>query len=283
VGFANWRPALLIYGLVGFVVAAVFWMVFRDWPRRHPLCNRAERELIERGRPAGAPSSHGKATRVPLRQLVTSRSMWLMCLCQWGTNVGWAFLVTWLPIYLMEVKGIGQVARGGMVTTALTFGMVGMLLGGVVTDVAVRKLGVRWGRSLPLVGSRFVAMLAYLACLRLDSPWLLTAAFAVVAFFTDLGTGASWAYMQDVGGRHVGSILGWANMWGNLGAFAIAGVIPWVLAKWDSNGDWHEVFLVCAAGFLVSGIAALGIDASVPIAPCDEKEAPAQPELPDQS
>ena len=42
--------------------------------------------------------------------------------------------------------------------------------------------------------------------------------FSIVAFGTDFGGPSIWAFTQDVGGRHVGSVLGWGNMWGNLGA-----------------------------------------------------------------
>ena len=101
----------------------------------------------------------------------------------------------------------------------------------------------------------------FLACLTLDSPEAITAALALVAFSTDLGTPALWAYMQDAGGKHVGSVLGWGNMWGNLGAAAS----PLALEAMRHALGWQGVFLTCAAAFLVSGISAAGIDATVPI------------------
>ena len=122
------------------------------------------------------------------------------------------------------------------------------------------------------MGSRFIAALAYLACLWLDTPWAAVAAFSMVAFMTDLGVPATWSFMQDVGGRHVGSALGWANMWGNLGASATAGFLPWILKHHNQNNDWHAAFLVCAASFFVAGIASLGIDASVPLVPSEQEK-----------
>ena len=35
----------------------------------------------------------------------------------------------------------------------------------------------------------------------------------------DMGLPAIWGYNLDVGKRNVGVVLGWGNMWGNLGAF----------------------------------------------------------------
>ena len=111
--------------------------------------------------------------------------------------------------------------------------------------------------------SRLVAMAAYLVCLLPLSAWAATAAFAVVAFATDLGIGAAWAFKQDVGGRHVGSILGWGNMWGNFGA----AVSPLLLnGMVESSHNWNAAFLTCAAAYFVAGVAALGIDANIPLA-----------------
>jgi nitrate/nitrite transporter NarK len=108
-------------------------------------------------------------------------------------------------------------------------------------------------------------MAAFASCLLFHTPWPVVLALGLVAMMTDLGTPAIWAYNQDVGGRYVGSILGWNNMWGNLGA-ALA---PSLLDKVIGVG-WNEAFLACAAAFLVSGVLALGVDASVPVAPREE-------------
>ena len=88
-------------------------------------------------------------------------------------------------------------------------------------------------------------------------------ALSVVAFATDLGTASGWSYCQDVGGRYVGSILGWGNMWGNLGATVSPILLAWVF----ENHGWSNMFLVCAVAFGLAGTAVMGIDASRPIAP----------------
>ena len=98
-------------------------------------------------------------------------------------------------------------------------------------------------------------------------PLAATAAFAVVAFATDFGNPAVWAFNQDVGGRYVGSVLGWGNMWGNLGAALSPPLLNWVVGA----GEWQLAFLTCAGAFLLSGICALGIRADLPIAPPEEK------------
>jgi MFS transporter, ACS family, glucarate transporter len=103
---------------------------------------------------------------------------------------------------------------------------------------------------------------AFIACLFVDSPRLATAVFCVVAITTDLGTASVWAFMQDIGGKHVGSVLGWGNMWGSVGAACSAVVLNRLI---EGPGGWEAAFVACALAFLLSGVTALGVDATVPI------------------
>jgi MFS transporter, ACS family, glucarate transporter len=277
----GWRPVMYVYGFAGLFVAAIFWFYFRDRPEQHPGCNAAERELIAAGRPANAPSPHGKAGGIPLKRLVLSRSMWFMCLAQLGTNMGWVFLVTWLPRYLIDVHNVPILERGLMAMMPMLIGIGGMLAGGVFTDALVPKIGLRWGRRLPMMVTRFTAAAGYGLCLWFaaqspgswwNSPWMFIAAFSLVAFSTDMGAPSTWAFKQDVGGRYVGSILGWGNMWGNLGAAMSPPIYNFFLGETPTIQDWNTMFLVGMGAFAFAGICALGIDATIPIAPPDEDE-----------
>ncbi len=255
----GWRWVLALYGASGIFVALLFWKVFRESPREHSKCNEAERELILAGGDENAIS--GQQPFPPLIPLIKSGTMWLMCLLQFAINMGWVFLVTWLPTYLKDVKLVDPKIAGLMTTIVLFAGIVGMLLGGRMTDLATRKLGVRRGRTIPLLCCYALAATAYLICPQLESTWAFIAAAAVVAFATDMSVPVIWAYMQDVGGKNTAAVLGWGNMWGNFGAGTMAWLVPSILAEWATNGDWHEAFYVFAGAFIVAGLASLGINA----------------------
>jgi sugar phosphate permease len=258
--YIGWRWVLTLYGAVGFLVAVYFYRVFRETPADHPDCDEAEQALITANELESAET--GPPSFPPIWLLIQSGTMWLMCALQFGINIGWVFLVTWLPTYLQDVKQVDPRIGGLMSTIVLFAGIVGMLCGGPLTDIATKKLGRRWGRSLPMVGCYTIAVAAYLSCLYLDSSWSFIVAASVVAFATDMSVPAIWAYMQDVGGRNTAAVFGWGNMWGNLGAATTPLLVPIVLDKWDTNGDWHEAFLLFSVGYIVAGIAALGINAN---------------------
>ena len=258
VAFANWRPALIIDGLVGLVIAAAYWHIVRTRPEEHPRCNEAERALLPRTADEKPPSlaTLGRVLLATCR----NRSVWLNCLVQTAVNMGWAFLITWLPTYLAEVWHVEPLAGGRMATVVLACGMIGMLCGGAFCDWTTRLLGPRWGRVAPIIVGSTLAGGAYLVCPWAPSAWAVVACCGLVSFGTDLGTPALWSFMQDVGGKSVGTIAGWGNMWGNFGAAAAAKILPWVVANLDANKDWHEVFLVCAGSYLVAILAALGMN-----------------------
>lgn len=274
----GWRPVMVLYGAVSVLVAAAFWWSFRNRPEEHPRCNRAECALIAGSRPAGTVNPHGKAGTIPLRWLAASIDMWMNSIMQFTTNIGWVFLVTLLPRYLDDVHKVPLVEQGVMAATPLIMGWAGMLLGGKLTDVLVPFVGLRWGRCLPMAVTRFTAALGFALCLFFatmqpgswaSSPWMYIAAFSLMAFSTDMGNPALWAYVQDVAGRHSGSVLGWGNMWGNLGAFVAPHLYGFLLGETPSVADWNTMFAVCAVSFVISGICALGINANRVVIPPD--------------
>ncbi len=98
----RWRIVFAIYGSLGLVWVVVFAWLYRDSPREHPWCNAEEVELIAPG--AAAAPARPRITLPPLAMLA-SKEMLLMCVIGFCVDVGWVFLVSWLPQYLMETYG----------------------------------------------------------------------------------------------------------------------------------------------------------------------------------
>ena len=99
----------------------------------------------------------------------------------------------------------------------------------------------------------------------LNSPWAFTAAFCLIYFSVDLGQSAFWAYAQDAGGKYVGSVLGWGNMWGNLGAAFGPLLYNYLLGENPTSAEWNNLFWLGLIAFVFAGIATFGLDASKPV------------------
>lgn len=195
---------------------------------------------------------------------------------QFFTNIGWLFVVTWLPRYLDKVHGVPLAEQALMTAVPTAAGIIGMLFGGRWTDLAARKLGLKWGRRLPIASTRLLSAFGYGICLTLGIlctpdpttrwlPWAMIAGLSVMVMGVDLGVPATWAYAQDVGGKYTGAILGWANMWGNIGAAVAPLIYNAVLGETPSLTQWNTMFAVCAVAFILSGLCGLVLDATKPI------------------
>jgi MFS family permease len=253
----GWRRVFGLYTLVGLNIGILFWIWFRNTPTEH-----ASHADVEPGN-----STHLDAGQIPVPgrppwiSMMTSAGLWLQCLSQFILNVAWTFLPIWLPTYLMVTYSVGLEQVALLVTVPSLAGMVGCLLGGVATDHLSRRLGVKWGRQLMGIVSQCIAALGIIGALYAEDLHTAIAACSLCWFGSDLTVGATLSYFQDTGGRYVGTFLGWANMFGNLGA----AVSPVLLGYVVDNHGWPLALCLCACLFAGAGILWFGIDARTPI------------------
>ena len=262
----NWRIVFMLYGSFGVVWAGLFVWLYRDRPREHPWCNAAEAELI-----AAHQAAEPKQRRfdLPIVGMLTSKEIWLMCAINALVNFGWIFLATWLPQYLVEMHGayvtehIGDkgVVAGLMTACTVVAAMCGGMLGGRSTDLLVRRFGRTWGRRLPGMCAGMLVAGMYLVVPQLAGVWLFIGAMIAIAFTIDFGLGATWASYQDIGGRHVATVLGCGNMCGNLAASYFGRQIGYLA----DEGAWNTVFYISAGSMAMASLCWFLFDASQPI------------------
>jgi ACS family glucarate transporter-like MFS transporter len=273
----NWRNAFALFGCIGIVWAAAFWIFFRDRPEDHPRVNAAERALLT-GRERGA--AHGA---VPWKAFLRSRSVKMLWLQYMAINFWWPFYLTYLPTYVKEVRGVNlkdspalgvmQALFGGMVTAPTLQKMVGALLtglplflGGIGCMLAgslAAPLARRFGnlalvrKRLAMTGCLCAAMFLLISS-HISSPMLAMFVLAMASFSNDLLMPSAWATCMDVGGRHSGTLSGSMNMMGNLAASLFALTAGYVLKVTHNN--WNLLFFGGAAFYVVAAVAWKFID-----------------------
>lgn len=257
----HWRHTFPIFGMVGCVWAVAWFWWFRDDPRDHKRVNAAELELVG----GAAPPPHGA---VPWGMLLHSRNLWVICAMYFTAIYGWYFYITWLPTYLLTARGFDLKAVGWLAALPLLSIAAGVFLGGWLSDVFVRRFGLRVGRRLTGVVGLPLAAVAVMAGMATATPMASALLLASAAGLAALGVSPAWAVCLEIGGRHSGVVTGAMNTFGNLGGALCPVVVGFCLERW---GSWTVPLTTIAVLYLVAAACWMAIDPTRPIvaARCD--------------
>lgn len=246
----HWRRTFALFAVVGLVWAAAWAWWFRDDPHSHPGVNRAELRAIG-GDP---PRAH---VAVPWMRLARSRSLWTLCLMYFSAIYGWYFYITWLPTYLLRARGFALGTVGWLAALPLLGIAAGVLAGGWLSDVLVRRWGLRAGRRAPGVVGLPLAAAAVLGALNTGSASAAALLFAAAAGLAAMGVGPAWAVCLEIGGVHAGVVSGAMNTFGNLGGALSPVVIGLCLERW---GGWTASLSTVAGFYVLAAACWLAVD-----------------------
>jgi sugar phosphate permease len=179
--------------------------------------------------------------------------------------VGFAgnFITNSLPIYLRDHRHLSDETTASLTGLPLAAGIVSCLLGGVVSDWLIHRLGSRtWGRRI--VGCTVLALASWLAMFTLwiQEAWLLGVVLSAWFFMNDANMGPAWASCADVGEHHAGTLSGAMNMTGSL--FGAAGTA--VAGYCFRRGLDPPVFIAFAVSYALAALCWLAVDVTKPVA-----------------
>jgi len=254
---AGWRWAFIVFGLVGVLWAAGFWLWFRDEPAQHARVNAAELNVIR----AGTEAQALHVEPIPWQAVFRTTGIWLLGLAMISSAFNSYFYYTWFPTYLQDARGMPNLEAGELSSLVLAGGGAGVLLGGLVADRIQRS-------QLPVVRVRRVfggaAYLVAAGCLTIaiasDHPTTLAIFAALSCFVVHLTLPNWWSAAIEQSGRHVGALFGLMNMMGVVGALASQWFVG-AFADWQSHRglsgreQWDPVFPVYVGVLLIGALA----------------------------
>jgi nitrate/nitrite transporter NarK len=260
-----WRAVFVIFGLVGFVWAAAWYRWFRDDPAQHPAVNAAEVQLIE----SGGRIETGHSLRLAdFARLLRNRNVIGLCLSYFTQSYGFYFYITWLPTYLERERGFTAVKLGFLAGLPLILSVLADLVGGLATDYASRRFGLRWGRAGVGVTSCLGAGLAMLVGAGIEDGVTAAILIAIAAASSNLMLGASWGSCIDIGGNQTGLIGGVMNTAGQVGGI-LSPIILALILKYFSS--WSAPLYLTGLLYTLGALAWCMVDASKPIWPKEEQ------------
>ncbi|MEK0446075.1 MAG: putative sulfoacetate transporter SauU [Verrucomicrobiota bacterium] len=245
----SWRWTFPLFGAVGMIWAAAWFLWFRNDPREHSGVNAAELEAM------GTEPHEAAHTAVPWRLFLRSKNLIALCLVYFGIIYGWYFYLTWMPDYLQRAHGFSADRAANFSALPLVTMALGVFCGGYLTDA----LTLRWGlvRGRRICGLVSLPLAAVLVCVAaaVGSGEAAAVFLALAAGLASLSVASAWAASLDLGGRHAGVVSGAMNMLGNLGGALSPVVVGHCVQHWEHThrwAAWHVPILTTALCYVIS-------------------------------
>jgi len=209
----GWRMAFYLFGIMGVVWAVVWYAWYRDYPTEKKGVTREEIEEIGPGSARAA--HHG----LPWGEALKRGNLWKIMLMYHTYCWGSYFYLSWMPTYLRT--GRGFTADEMKIYAMLPFlaGALGNIVGGSLSDMLVRRFGLRIGRKTVGAAGLAASALCIFGTAITPDRHIAVALLTLGYFSMDCMLPVSWAICLDVGRKHAGAVTGSMNMAGQMGSF----------------------------------------------------------------
>ena len=247
----GWRQTFYVFGVLGVIWAFFWWRWFRDEPSQHPEVNEAELALIRESAGREPATSHAfRWSELLSANLLLVYGMYF--------TMGYTlyFNLTWLPTYLKDVRGFSLQQAGWLSGVVLFTGGVMTYVGGKLTDMLVKKYGLKVGRSMGVV-TLPIAGLLLIGAAQTQSPMAAAILLAATLGVADLAVSSCWAICHDIGGRNAGIVTGAMNTWGNIGGALSPLVVGYAVGWWNS---WTVPFYITAGIYVFGAVCTFFVD-----------------------
>ncbi len=241
INFSNWHWVFYIYGILGFIAAAIWYAYSRNHPKEHPGVNEAELLHITEKNSVEEVMVHtekGQKQLAPWGKFLRNFRFWCFGLQYFTSNYIIYIFLSWIPMYLLEARGMSFTAMGGAAALPWLAIVATMFITGVMSDRLVRAGSSKFvARALMgMIGLAGCGIFLYLASTA-TSVMQNVIYLCCSAGFLGFNYTASWTACQDLGQKHGGTLGAWMNTWGNIGGVT-APIFTAMLVKvvgWDAT------------------------------------------------
>ena len=256
----GWQTAFYTAGLLGLVIAVLWYWYATDFPRQHPHVNEAEAAIIEgegnnRETHAPPPPLRGEGAQrqsgpVPWKAILTTPTVWWLILSY--TCLGYVAYIymSWFYLYLVNVRGFA-ILQGAFFASAPFIAMtIFCPLGGWVTDRLTENYGINWGRASVGGTGMILAALFIIIGANVEAPYVAIGFLSLGAGWLYFTVGPFWSSATDLSKPYAGTLSGLMNTGANLGGTLSPTLTPWIA---DSYG-WPVALGLAAVMAFVGGL-----------------------------
>ena len=247
IGLYGWHLPFYLFAVIGIAWAVVWFWYYRDVPSEHGGVNEGERDRIVAA--LGTPKPRQP---IPWKMILSSRQMWTLASMYFCYGYALNMFLAWYPKYLDGARGYSLAEMGFFASLPLAAGVVGDLLGGVISDAIIHRTGrIKFARqSVAITGFLIAAVCVPLAVLEPDR-YMSALLFGCAVFGLELVVGNAWAVTLDIGGSFAGSCSAVMNFFGNIGGAIVATATGFIVKAYGWNSAFYVVVALCVIGALL--------------------------------
>ena len=247
----GWQMVFYVYGVAGIVMTAIWYIFSRDYPHLHPSCNQEEVMHITKktAADAAAASTHEVA---PWKRFLKSPQFWALGLQYCTVNYIMYVFLSWLPIYLLEARGLSLKAMGVAAAYPWLSICAALIISGLVSDKLVQR---GYSKSIARTGIAIVGLVlcgiglykGANAITPTDNIFWLSFSLGFLGFTYT----AAWASCQDLGQKFGGSVVAWMNTWANVGGFLAPTITALLVTAYGWQMSLSLTSVVIAVGVVL--------------------------------
>lgn len=256
----GWPSIFWLLGLLGVIWSIAWWLWFRDDPALMPNISNDELKEIQAGQLIiGESRQH-----LEWRPLFELPHLWLLVIAYFCYAWGSWFYFGWFTTWLMHSARLSLAQMGVFASFPFVMGLLGNLVGGVVSERLVQRHGrrvtYRWITSICLAATAGLLLAMSEVHNHVAIIALATIGFGVM----DLMLPSAWAMCMSLGGPLGGTATGLMNTAGNLGGWLCTVLFGYVVA---ATGNYNIPLRGVAAMVLLAAVLFSRIDCTKGLAP----------------
>ncbi|HHW9622465.1 TPA: MFS transporter [Staphylococcus aureus] len=259
----NWQAVFYIFGAVGILMAVLWAIIAKDLPEQHRMVNEAEKRFIMENRDIVATEKSSP----PWNDFFKRFSFYAIAIQYFVVQFIITLFLIWLPTYLTEVFHVNFKEMSiSSLPWLLMFFLI--LSAGAISD---RVVGL--GRS-KFVARGVIAIAGFIVFAVSIIFAVRTGNLYVSIFWLSLGLGGigismgmSWAAATDLGRNFSGTVSGWMNLWGNIGAL----ISPLLAGLFVEHLGWTMTFQLLIVPAVIAVIMWFYVKPDQPLIVSDDK------------
>ncbi|SFE65490.1 MFS transporter [Fictibacillus sp. FJAT-27399] len=241
----GWEAVFYIFGILGLIVAFLWYLLGRNKPEDHPYISKEETQYILENRTV----QEEKKEIAPWRFFLKNGRFWALGIQYFVVLYIVTFFLVWLPTYLQEARDFSLSSMGFAASLPWLCIFVTVMTGGAISDYLV-KIGKSKliARGALAIGGLIVFSISMYLAAYATTPWMNVLWLTISLGSLGFPVVTSWAAAVDLGNEFSGSVSGWMNLWGNIGAFLSPLLCGWLA----QTVGWENTLIISIMPILVA-------------------------------